>query len=286
MILFPAIDLKDGACVRLLRGDMAAVTVYNDDPAEQARRFAESGFTWLHLVDLNGAIDLLDEAKPQPLIDYVARAHAVTRGQTVLDFGCGEAPHKSLLERAGFRWVGLDYEAAIDPTALNRSQRLDAQVHKYDGGRFPFDAEVFDAVWSYQSLEHVNSAEEAFSEIARVLKPGGVLFGSTSFLEPYHARSTFCYTPYGFKLLCDRNHLAVRKVFPSIDGLSLVFRHLFMMLGAEQSEWADWTKMMRGGGAFFEALRARAQESQGHGDLAEAMTQICGRFFFVAQRAP
>jgi phosphoribosylformimino-5-aminoimidazole carboxamide ribotide isomerase len=57
MILYPAIDLKDGACVRLLRGDMAAVTVYNEDPAEQAARFADSGFTWLHLVDLNGAVE-------------------------------------------------------------------------------------------------------------------------------------------------------------------------------------------------------------------------------------
>ena len=57
MILYPAIDLKDGACVRLLRGDMTAVTVYNQDPAEQARRFADAGFSWLHLVDLNGAVE-------------------------------------------------------------------------------------------------------------------------------------------------------------------------------------------------------------------------------------
>ncbi|HLG90246.1 MAG TPA: 1-(5-phosphoribosyl)-5-[(5-phosphoribosylamino)methylideneamino]imidazole-4-carboxamide isomerase [Alphaproteobacteria bacterium] len=57
MILYPAIDLKDGACVRLLRGDMAAVTVYNDDPAAQAKRFADAGFSWLHLVDLNGAVE-------------------------------------------------------------------------------------------------------------------------------------------------------------------------------------------------------------------------------------
>ena len=57
MILYPAIDLKDGACVRLLRGDMAAVTIYNEDPAEQAHRFADQGFNWLHLVDLNGAIE-------------------------------------------------------------------------------------------------------------------------------------------------------------------------------------------------------------------------------------
>ncbi|SLN49828.1 1-(5-phosphoribosyl)-5-[(5-phosphoribosylamino)methylideneamino] imidazole-4-carboxamide isomerase [Roseivivax jejudonensis] len=55
MILYPAIDLKDGQAVRLLRGDMEAATVFNDDPAGQARAFAEAGCRWLHLVDLNGA---------------------------------------------------------------------------------------------------------------------------------------------------------------------------------------------------------------------------------------
>jgi phosphoribosylformimino-5-aminoimidazole carboxamide ribotide isomerase len=56
MILFPAIDLKDGQAVRLLRGDLTAATVFNADPADQARRFAALGFSWLHLVDLNGAV--------------------------------------------------------------------------------------------------------------------------------------------------------------------------------------------------------------------------------------
>ena len=55
MILFPAIDLKDGACVRLVRGDMASATVFSEDPAAQARRFADAGFAWMHVVDLNGA---------------------------------------------------------------------------------------------------------------------------------------------------------------------------------------------------------------------------------------
>ena len=55
MILFPAIDLKDGQCVRLRLGDMATATVYNEDPAAQARAFEEQGFAWLHVVDLNGA---------------------------------------------------------------------------------------------------------------------------------------------------------------------------------------------------------------------------------------
>ena len=55
MILYPAIDLKDGQCVRLLRGDMDTATVFGDDPAAQARAFVEAGCRWLHLVDLNGA---------------------------------------------------------------------------------------------------------------------------------------------------------------------------------------------------------------------------------------
>lgn len=57
MIIFPAIDLKDGRCVRLQRGEMASATVFNDDPAAQALEFQKAGFSWLHCVDLNGAFD-------------------------------------------------------------------------------------------------------------------------------------------------------------------------------------------------------------------------------------
>jgi phosphoribosylformimino-5-aminoimidazole carboxamide ribotide isomerase len=55
MILFPAIDLKDGRCVRLKRGEMTTATVFNEDPADQARAFERAGFRWLHCVDLDGA---------------------------------------------------------------------------------------------------------------------------------------------------------------------------------------------------------------------------------------
>jgi phosphoribosylformimino-5-aminoimidazole carboxamide ribotide isomerase len=55
VILFPAIDLKDGRCVRLVQGDMAQATVFNDNPAEQALTFERQGFEYLHLVDLDGA---------------------------------------------------------------------------------------------------------------------------------------------------------------------------------------------------------------------------------------
>jgi phosphoribosylformimino-5-aminoimidazole carboxamide ribotide isomerase len=57
VILFPAIDLKGGRCVRLKRGEMASATVFNNDPGHQARIFADAGFRWLHCVDLDGAFE-------------------------------------------------------------------------------------------------------------------------------------------------------------------------------------------------------------------------------------
>ena len=57
MIFFPAIDLKDGKCVRLLRGEMDQATVFNDDPGAQAQAFVQQGCQWIHVVDLNGAFE-------------------------------------------------------------------------------------------------------------------------------------------------------------------------------------------------------------------------------------
>jgi phosphoribosylformimino-5-aminoimidazole carboxamide ribotide isomerase len=75
MILFPAIDLKDGRCVRLKRGEMAEATVFNDDPAAQARLFAVQGFSHLHIVDLNGAF----AGKPvnAPAVDAILAAVSI-----------------------------------------------------------------------------------------------------------------------------------------------------------------------------------------------------------------
>ncbi len=73
MILYPAIDLKDGECVRLVQGDMNKATVFNQDPAAQALEFQKAGFSWIHVVDLNGAV----EGRPVNA-DAVARIVAAT----------------------------------------------------------------------------------------------------------------------------------------------------------------------------------------------------------------
>lgn len=57
MIIYPAIDLKDGKCVRLIKGDMEMATIFSENPAEQALLFQQAGFKWLHIVDLNGAFE-------------------------------------------------------------------------------------------------------------------------------------------------------------------------------------------------------------------------------------
>jgi phosphoribosylformimino-5-aminoimidazole carboxamide ribotide isomerase len=57
VILYPAIDLKEGQCVRVTHGDFSTATVFNDDPAAQARAWVEAGFEWLHVVDLNGSAE-------------------------------------------------------------------------------------------------------------------------------------------------------------------------------------------------------------------------------------
>ncbi len=69
MIIFPAIDLKDGQCVRLKLGDMDQATVFNDDPGAQAKAFQDQGFEWLHVVDLDGAF--AGESKNGAAVDAI-----------------------------------------------------------------------------------------------------------------------------------------------------------------------------------------------------------------------
>ena len=78
MIVFPAIDLKDGRCVRLLRGEMSAATVFNDDPADQARRFLGAGARFLHVVDLDGAFEgrAVNTAAVEAIVAEIRRAGA------------------------------------------------------------------------------------------------------------------------------------------------------------------------------------------------------------------
>ncbi len=118
MILYPAIDLKDGQCVRLLKGEMSQATVFNDDPAAQALAFAQQGAEWLHLVDLNGAF----AGKP-------VNAEAVERILGGVKIPCqlgGGIRDMATIERwlsAGLSRVILGTIAVEDPDLVRESAR-------------------------------------------------------------------------------------------------------------------------------------------------------------------
>lgn len=110
LTLYPAIDLKDGQCVRLKRGEMDQATVYSADPAAQARAWQDAGFAWLHVVDLNGAF------AGRPVNEAAVRAilGAVTL-PVQLGGGIRDLPGIAAWLEAGVRRVILGSAAAKNP---------------------------------------------------------------------------------------------------------------------------------------------------------------------------
>ncbi|MCW5746226.1 MAG: 1-(5-phosphoribosyl)-5-[(5-phosphoribosylamino)methylideneamino]imidazole-4-carboxamide isomerase [Alphaproteobacteria bacterium] len=119
MILFPAIDLKDGKCVRLLRGDMQKATIFDTAPADQARRFVDAGCEWLHLVDLNGAV----EGRPVNRAAVVAILEAIGDLPVQLGGGIRDIETVAMWLDAGVRRVILGTVAVKDPALVKDACR-------------------------------------------------------------------------------------------------------------------------------------------------------------------
>ena len=118
MILFPAIDLKDGQCVRLKLGDMDQATVYNKDPAAQAKAFEDQGFEWLHVVDLNGAF--AGESVNGAAVEAILKA---TKNPVQLGGGIRTLAHiESWLDK-GLARVILGTVAVRDPELVKEACR-------------------------------------------------------------------------------------------------------------------------------------------------------------------
>lgn len=119
MILFPAIDLKEGRCVRLRRGEMKSATVFSDDPGAQAKTFERQGFRWLHVVDLDGAF----AGKPAN-VSAVERILASVSVPVQLGGGIRDlATVERWLER-GIRRIILGTAAAKNPKLVKQTCRL------------------------------------------------------------------------------------------------------------------------------------------------------------------
>lgn len=118
MILFPAIDLKQGQCVRLKLGEMDSATVYNTDPAAQARAFEEQGFEWLHVVDLDGAF--AGESRNGEAVEAILKA---TKNPVQLGGGIRSLAHIEAWLAKGLARVILGTVAVRDPDLVKEACR-------------------------------------------------------------------------------------------------------------------------------------------------------------------
>jgi phosphoribosylformimino-5-aminoimidazole carboxamide ribotide isomerase len=118
MILYPAIDLKGGRCVRLFKGDMEKATIFNDSPGDQAKRFEADGFEWLHVVDLDGAME--GRAVNGPAVEEILRSIQMP---VQLGGGIRTLAQVEAWLSAGISRVILGTVAVRDPELVKRAAR-------------------------------------------------------------------------------------------------------------------------------------------------------------------
>jgi SAM-dependent methyltransferase len=210
------------------------------------------------------------------LLTHYAELARAGGGDRVLDLGCGAGDSveqfRSLNPRV--RWVGVDLERS--PEVALRI-RTDAEFRTFDGRSIPEEEDGVDVVYCKQVLEHVEDPGPLLADVSRVLRPGGLLMGSTSQLEPYHSLSVGNITPYGLDRLLAAAGLALTELRPGIDGLTLTLHRALGMPALTRRYWARESPPNRLVGL---AVRARRLDTR----QANAIKLLlCGQFAFVAR---
>lgn len=143
--------------------------------------------------------------------------------RAVLDLGCGTGnAYDGIKEVFGeIDYIGVDIEES--PEVSTRS-RDDLRFVSYDGVNIPFPADQFDLVYCHQVFEHVKYQERLLQDVLRVLRHDGYFVGSLSGIEPYHSRSIFNLTPWGWLRVLNENGFTVETMRPGVDGLTLLKR--------------------------------------------------------------
>jgi SAM-dependent methyltransferase len=231
-------------------------------------------------------IELLGHAIPadhhrQTLADdlLLARYAPLARageGERVLDLGCGAGDSveqfRSLNPRG--RWLGVDLERSPE---VDLRTRTDAEFRTFDGRTIPEEDDAVDVVYCKQVLEHVEEPRPLVADVARVLRPGGLLLGSTSQLEPYHSLSVGNITPYGLDRMLDGAGLELTELRPGIDGVTLTVHRALGMPAFTRRYWGRESPPNRLIGL---AARARGLDAR----RANAIKLLlCGQFAFAAR---
>ncbi len=160
LTLYPAIDLKAGRCVRLLKGEMDAATVYNDSPADQARRFRDAGFTRLHVVDLDGAF-------AGASVNAAAVSAILASTDAPVQLGGG------VRDRAGIaRWLEAGVARVILGTAAVRDPGLVRAAAREHPGRIAVGVDVRDG--RVATSGWAEASELSAADVARRFEDAGV----------------------------------------------------------------------------------------------------------------
>lgn len=141
----------------------------------------------------------------------------------IVDIGCGRGASREACLRIApmIEWAGLEVGDTYNRPPSDRDD-----IHVFNGRDIPMDSDSVDFFYSKQVFEHVRYPEQLLGEIHRVLKPGGLFFGSVSGQEPYHFYSMFNFTPYGWYQVLHDNGFQVIQLSPGADGISVTLRHL------------------------------------------------------------
>ena len=190
------------------------------------------------------------------LISWIPRS--THEAALALDLGCGTEVHRPLVEHAGFRYVGLDY-GGDNPSVLGDAHAL------------PFRDELFDFVLTIAVFEHLQYPAVAAQEMARVLRPGGLVLGTVAFLEPFHGNSFY-----------HHSHLAVHSTLSSA-GLEPIAI-------APNTEWHALTALSKMGGVpaksrpILQLARTIESVRQTLRPMPARIVASTGSFFFIARK--
>lgn len=201
------------------------------------------------------------------------------RPRVVMDLGCGRGDSVDLFRAHApdIDWVGVDIP--VSPEVLAR-QRTDARFVTYDGTTLPFEDQTFDLIYSRQVLEHVRHPVVHLAEVRRVLRPGGAFVGSTSQLEPYHSRSLWNYTPFGFAEIVGEAGLRLVELRPGIDGVTLIMRSYLERPDGFDRWWTEESPL----NAVIDDWARETDRSPIQVNLRKL--QFAGQFAFLVRRPP
>ncbi|WP_157138731.1 class I SAM-dependent methyltransferase [Asticcacaulis biprosthecium] len=164
-----------------------------------------------------------DPVSPEQLAVRFCDSHRALHDEipSVLDYGCGSGIYRGMLENAGFVWRGVQ-PAGLPGSGGDPQPEVDA----CEDLRLPYDDASFDAVFAFQIFCYLRDPDLALSEIARVLKPNGIVFGAAGYLEQVHDHSLYNLTPLGLKAAAVKAGLRLEEIHAAYDVFSWMFHRL------------------------------------------------------------